>query len=347
MRGARRIFVISDFKDESPRAVFLEERRLVKGLIRLGHDVQPFSYRNILAQFNPFSGKYFRRYMPRFARRTADNVLAKQIEKYFPHIVLLLSMKYITPETVAAIRDAAPNAVLLGKDGDPYPETKPERIAVGRLMDIVVMPSGGRYLEVYKNAGAPRCAFIPFSCDPDIQYRHSVDEKWKTDIVFLGAAEHSRLPREHIRYTLAKRLSQMLNAKVYACFGRPKTEGMECFYALSGAKIALSINIDNSVYLYHSDRLSNIPACGTLELAKRVPGYELLFEDGKHLRYFDTAEEFFELADWYLNHEAEREKIAIAGMKRAHAEFNCQKIAQYMLDLIETGTYTAPWAEIL
>ncbi len=347
MHKAKRIFAIADFKDESPRAVFIEERRIVKGLIRLGHDVQRFSYRNILTQFNPFSGKHFRRFMPRFVRRRADEIMALQIRKYDPHIVILLAMKYITPETVAAIRDAAPNVILLGKDGDPYPETKPERLAVGKLMDIVAMPSGGRYLEVYKKAGARRCAFIPFSCDPDIQYRHTVDDKWKTDIVFLGAAEHSKLPRENLRHNLSKRLSEMPNAKVYACFGRPKTEGMECFYALSGAKIGLSINIDNDVYLYHSDRLTNIPACGAFELAKRVPGYDLLFEDGKHLRYFDTIDEFFELADWYLKHDDERERIAMAGMQKAHTDFNCVKIAQYMLDIMEKGGCDAPWSYVI
>ena len=347
MRRARRIFAISDFKDESPRSVFLEERRMVKGLVRLGHDVQRFSYRNIMTQFNPFSGKHLRRFMPRFVKQRADNILAKQIATYNPDIVLMLSMKYLTTDTVSAIRDAAPGAILAGRDGDPYPETKPERIAVGKQTDIMIMPSAGSFLKTYKDAGVPCCGFIPFSCDPDLQYRHEVDDKWKTDITFLGTAEHSNLPREEDRYNLAKRLYQLPNAKVYACFGRPKTQGMECFYAISGAKIALSINIANDVYLYHSDRLANTPACGTFELAKRVGGYELLFEDGVHLRYFDTVDEFFELADWYLKHEQEREKITMAGMQKAHADFNCEKIAKYMFDLIETGACDAPWVQVL
>ena len=347
MRKAKRIFVVADFKDESPRSIFLEERRLVKGLIRLGHDVQRFSYRNIMTQFNPFSGKHFRRFMPRFVKKRADNILAKQIKAYNPDIVLMLSMKYLTTETVLAARGVAPNAVFIGRDGDPYPETKPERIEVGQQMDIMIMPSAGRFLKTYKDAGVERCGFIPFSCDPDLQYRHEADEKWNTDITFLGTAKHSKLNRDEDRYNLAKRLSELPNAKVYACFGRPKTQGMECFYAISGAKIGLSINIANDVYLYHSDRLINIPACGTFALAKRAPGYELLFDDEVHLKYFDTVDEFFELANWYLKHEQEREKIAIAGMEKTHADFNCEKIAQYMLNLIETGTYNAAWAEIL
>ena len=40
-------------------------------------------------------------------------------------------------------------------------------------------------------------------------------------------------------------------------------------------------------------------------------------------------------------------KIAMAGMEKAHSEFNTERIAKHLLDLIETGAYDAPWAEIL
>ena len=347
MPKAKRIFVIADFKEESPWSICLQSRRCVKGLILLGHDVQRFSYRNILKQYNPFSGKHFRRFMPRFARKTADSVLAKQIKLYYPDIVLLLSMKYYTPDTVRAAREAAPDAVFVGRDEDPYPDKNPDRLAVAKETDIVMNTSGGRFLKTYKDAGVRRCAFIPNMCDPSIQYRYEVDDKWKTDITFLGVAAHSRLPREDDRYAIAKRLFEMPNAKVYACFGRPEAVGIDCFHAISGAKIAVSINIANDVRLYHSDRLINYVSCGTFTLARRVQDTDLLFEDGVHLKYFDSTEECFELADWYLKHDEQREKIARAGMQKAHADYNCRKIAQYMLDLIETGSYNAPWAEIL
>ncbi len=103
------------------------------------------------------------------------------------------------------------------------------------------------------------------------------------------------------------------------------------------------MNAVNSVKLYHSDRLTHYLAGGTFVLAKRVPDTNLLFKDGVHLRYFETIDEFFDLADWYLNHEAERKKIADAGMKWIHERFNCVKIASYILELVENGTYSAPW----
>jgi spore maturation protein CgeB len=58
-------------------------------------------------------------------------------------------------------------------------------------------------------------------------------------------------------------------------------------------------------------------------------------------------EEFFDMADWYLKHEEERKIIANAGMKLVHEEFNCTKIAGYIMELIEKHRYSAPWFEHL
>jgi hypothetical protein len=139
----------------------------------------------------------------------------------------------------------------------------------------------------------------------------------------------------------------MPNARVYQALGRPRIEGLDYFSALCGAKIALSINIYNDMRLYHSDRLINSVGCGTFTLAKKVPGSHILFEDGVHLRYFDTVEEFFEMAQFYLSHGPERERMALAGMERAHREFNCVRLSQCLLSLIDTGRCGAAWEEVV
>ena len=344
MLKPKRIFVIADFKDESPKSIRVSQRMWIKGLLRAGCDVQRFSYRNIMMQCSPFPSKRIAR---NFAKKKTDDLLVKQIKQYNPDVIFVLSMKYLDAETVIAMREVAPNAVFISRDEDPFPDQNPARIAITRQTDIVINTSAGRFLQTYKDAGVSCCAFIPNVCDPDIQRRYTVEERWKTDIVFTGKAEHTRLDRNDERYDLVRRLSQMPNVKLYGCFGIPRVEGLDYFYAISGARIGLSINITNDVRLYHSDRLINYMSCGTLALARRVPDTNLLFEDGVHVKYFDTADEFFELADWYLKHNEEREKIAKAGMQRAHTEFNCQKIAQKLMDLINTGTYDAPWKTIL
>jgi len=344
MPNAKRIFLIGNFKDESPNSIRIERRRWVKGLIRLGHDVQRFSYRNIMQQASLIKNK---RFAQQFAKKRTDKILIDQVKSYHPDIVFVLNMKYLDENTILAMRGVAPKAFFVGRDNDPFPEKNTARLAISKKMDMVISTNGGRWLNVYQEAGVPVCAFIPNPCDPDIQCPYEVDEKWKSDIVFTGKAENKGADCDISRYELLQKLSQKPHVKLYGCFGYPKTDGIETFYAISGAKIALSINRVNNIRLYHSDRLVNCIACGTFTLAKHVPDSDLLFKDRVHLRYFDAVEEFFDLANWYLRNDEEREKIAKAGMKRAHTEFNCVKMAQHVLDLIENGHYDAPWARIL
>jgi len=343
----KRAFVISDFKDESSRSINTQPRMFVKGLIRNGYDVQRFSYRNILTQFNPFSGKHFRRFMPKFVRRYADQLLAEQLRAYYPDIVFILSMKYVTPDTVRAIRAAAPGAVLAGRDEDACPEDYPERLEIARLLDVQLNTSAGRFLQAYKNAGVLRCIFLPNFCDPDIQYRYDVGPQWQKDIIFTGKATHARLAAKGDRYDLIEMIAKKPNCCVYGSFGVPRVFGLDYYYAICGAKIALNSNYVNDVALYHSDRLISYLSCGTFVLAKRVPQTQLLHQEQTHLRYFDTDEEFFELADWYLKHDDERRKIADAAMEHAHREYNCTRMVKVAMQLIEKGDADVPWKVIL
>ena len=344
MSKPKRIFIIADFKEESPQSIQIQQRMWVKGLLRLGHDVQRFSYRNIMMQVNPFSSKNFFR---KSSKKKADECLIQAIKAYRPHIILVLTTKYIDEETIQMIRKASRNTIIIGMDGDPYPDQNPARVTFGAAMDIFFTTGADNYLRTYKDAGIPVCAFVPNLCDPDIQYRYEVEKKWQTDFLFTGKPEHTRLEHDSERTDLVNRFSKLSNVKIYGAFGVPRVEGLDYFYALSGAKIGLSINIDNNERLYHSDRFINYVSCGLFTLARRVPDTELMFEDNVHVRYFESEDEFFDLAGWYLKHDQERDSIALAGMERAHSAFNCATIAQHLLDIVDNGAYEAPWAVVL
>jgi glycosyltransferase involved in cell wall biosynthesis len=148
---------------------------------------------------------------------------------------------------------------------------------------------------------------------------------------------------DQIRQEVLSLLQNDERARIYGCLGHPTVQALDYYYAISGARIGVSINADNSVPLYHSDRFTHYTACGTMVLAKRVPDTERLMEDKKHVVYFDTASECMELINWYLGHEDERKKIADAGMQRCHTYFNPTRIAGYILELVERGRYEAPW----
>jgi len=341
MSKAKRIFFVTGAKDFTD-SLFKSDCRQTKGFIRLGHDTQVFNYRRAFLQAGPIMSR-------KFARRlcksyVADKLLVKQIKNYKPDIVHISFANYLDAKTVMLMRQAAPDAFFIGGDGDLWPELHRNRVEAAAELDLMLTAYEGKGINAYKDVGV-RCVFMPSTCDPDTEYRYEVDAKWKSDILFTGQTrhKHKRYPTEELRYQLISRLADMENCALYDCLGRPEIGGINYLYAISGARIGLSINAANDVKFAHSSRLTHYLACGTLVLAKRVPGSNLLFKDGEHLRYFDTVEEFFDLANWYLNHEDERIKIANTGMHHIHTEFNCEKIAKYTMDLIEKGNYTAPW----
>jgi len=337
----KRIFCVLDTKEFTPKLLKTEHRRYMKGFIRLGHDVQAFGYRNAFHQAGPLmSTRWARKWCK---THIVDELLAKQIKNYEPDIIIVRFAGSLDVQTIKTMRQAAPNAFFVGMDTDPWPEFQGCRLQMGAALDLMITTYEGRWMDSYKKAGA-HCVFMPFNCDPDIEHRYDVSEQWKSDILFTGHEKISRkYPTDNIRYQLISKTATMPNCALYGCCGNHRIGGMQYLYAISGAKIGLSVNAANDIRFYHSDRPTTYLSCGTFVLAKRVPDTDLLFKDGVHLKYFDTVDEFFELAEWYLKHDEERKKIADAGMHYAHAEFNCVKTAQYVLDMIEKGKYHAPW----
>lgn len=341
MPKAKRIFIVEDMKEYTGKFLLSGIRKQVKGFIRLGHDVHRFSYGGAFWHIAPVMSKILSR---RWCKDRVDELLVRELKSYNPDIIQISFANFLDVDTIARIREAVPHAFMYGFDGDPWPELQKDRVPIGSKLDLMLATNDGKWLDEYRKAGV-HSLFMPNPCDPDYEYRYEVTDKWKTDILFTGKTRqtHKRLPIDPLRYEVISRLAKMENCTFYGCLGRPKIGGIDYQYAISGARIALSINIANDVSLYHSDRCTHYLASGAFVLAGRVPDSDLLFKDGVHIRYFDTADEFFELADWYLKHEDERIKIADAGMERAHAEFNGTKIAQYTLDIIEKGDYDAPW----
>jgi hypothetical protein len=344
MPNAKRIFVIADLKSHALSTLRYQVRMLLKGLTRLGHDVQCFSYPNVALQYSPFRKK---KWALKYGKKKTDRTLAEQIKLYDPDLIVVAILKYLDHETLQQVRQVAPNTPIIGHDEDAMPGSSKKRLLLGAQTDVMLSTGAGPFLQDYKDAGVSRVAFLPNMCDPDLQFRYPADKRFAADIIFSGKVTHGSLGGAGDREKILQRLSQMPNCRTYGAFGTEWVNGLDYFRAISNARIGLSTNYINDVPMYHSDRLINYLACGTFVLARRVPNTERLFKDKVHLRYFDTEDEFFELADWYLCHDDERKQIGAAGMAYAHAEYNCQRICGYLLDLAEGRDIDTPWKVIL
>lgn len=73
-------------------------------------------------------------------------------------------------------------------------------------------------------------------------------------------------------------------------------------------------------------RVWTLPANGVMQICDNKSYLGKVFELGKEVVGFDTTEEAIELTRYYLAHEEERKKIAVAGWKRTIDEYNEIKV---------------------
>jgi hypothetical protein len=340
MSKTRRVLIIADISLK-PAKIFQDQvLSFAKALMRKGNDARIFNYSGEIAKLSPFKSRNLSKFL---CKDKVDRLLCDFCRDYEPELVCINFPRLLDYETLVKIREAAPRAKLMGTDGDPWPKARPERLRAAKSLDILIATNDDKWLQEYRDVGVPLVSFIPNCCDPDIDYRYQVDDKWRCNILWIGTLQHHADTSYSLRRELVLKLAQRKDCAIYGACGRPKIEGKDALYAISGAKIGLSVNAYEPVRLGHSNRLTRLMAGGAFVLSNRFPGCELLYKDGVHLKYFDTIDEFFELADWYLGHEQERKKIADAGMTWVHEQFNCERIAGYTLELVEHGRYSAPW----
>jgi spore maturation protein CgeB len=340
-----RIYLIDDFKEALLRASLTFAHKLQKGLLSCGHDVLPFSYRDVQRQHSIFT---YCDFLPKLNIKATIESMTGQIQNYRPDVVIFRpAVRKLDEQLVLAARRAAPNATFVCWSISLYSGVHPNILACAKHADIFISSSAGQNLRQYKDAGVSKCAYMPYPCDPALEYRHKVDARWETNVLYTGQTERELPDQDPMRKELIRLLIKQKGLKVWGCEGQPRIFGMDYIYAVSGAKIGISINAYNNIRLYHSNRFMNYLACGTMVLAKYVPDSELLFADGKHLRYFETPAQCMELIDYYLSNPRERLHIADAGMNRAHEQFSCKNIAEDFLTLLKTGSYGKAWSEVI
>jgi spore maturation protein CgeB len=106
--------------------------------------------------------------------------------------------------------------------------------------------------------------------------------------------------------------------------------------ACSRSRITIGISGTSNVRKANSWRRTfNSMACGAFHLTLYVPGMEEIFENRKHLVWFNSVPEAIELIEYYLAHDQEREQIAEAGRQEILAHHTWDVRIAEMIDIYE------------
>ena len=275
----------------------------------------------------------YRKLAQRYGQSRMNEMLVKTAVKFKPDLIQLGKAKLIYGSTIERIHEAI-DACVIHFYGDFRLEPQPWVVDIGQYADCTLFPhKEDSLIKKYIELGVKSVSFILPGTDPEKFYPRKRGKIH--DIVFMAnnnspysGAYH---PRQEFVYAIAKKgfdlhlygngwqdLSDLPNVHLH-----PFVEEEEFAKACSAAKITFGVNGSNNERMHASWRRTlNSMASGAFHLTHYVPGLEDVFENRKHLVWFNSVPEAIELLDYYLAHDEEREKIAEAGRKEVAANHN-------------------------
>lgn len=175
-------------------------------------------------------------------------------------------------------------------------------------------------VEDFVRDGIPRerCLWLPHAAEPTAYPKREMIKK--RDVCFVGNVGDwnrvdllDRMFKEFPNFFYGKRLFEQA-AEVY-----------------STSKIVLNTAIKDDLNMRVFEALST----GSFLLTQDVPDMGLVFKDGVHLVTFKTIDEAVDKARYYIEHDAEREKIAEAGYKEFIGKHTYEHRLKNVLSLVK------------
>lgn len=302
---------------------FSEALKTIDNLDVLFYAIDLKSKKNAISSF---CVRFENHYMfGKFTRDTNHN-LFDMVQQCRPDVVFLYTARNIYSKTVKKIKELGCIVITYNND-NPFSEYYPKyfwRHYIGSL----------RYSDMaytFRHCNIEQC-LEKGAKKADVlraYYRDNVNfyipnpspSEYVPSVVFLGHYEADNRT-EYINYIADCGIEIGVSVHAYPHYDiRNKNiycqekSGTEYNIELNATKIALvflsKINKDT-----YTNRCFEIPATKTMMLSEYTDDLATMYEEDKEIVFFRSKEELVEKIKYYLSHDEEREKIAVAGYER-------------------------------
>jgi hypothetical protein len=313
------------FKNES--VFYSIDRKISNGLIRNGHFVADFSYRDLAKYKAPLKIK-------KFGIKKMHESIFKTIDNVEPDLILLGHSELIDSHTTKAIKEKYPNIKLAMWWVDWLKNLSSIQSKINYL-DVLFTTTGIDAIDDKLFNNNLKIVYIPNMCDSSIEsYKAFEKSIFQQDLLFAGRVD---LYREDFILKLKNSLDKNI---IFNTFGTSKDNlllGNEFLKTIGNSKFALNLSRDHDTSLYSSDRIIQLMANGTCVFSKSIPNSDILFNNSEII-FFDTINECKEKIEYYYNDDNKRKEIAYNGWKKAHDSFNSTRVTKFMLEVVFNDT---------
>jgi len=263
------------------------------------------------------------------------DVLAAQIKSYKPDILLNQAMDGISARFLREMKPYV--GLLVGQIAAPLPEGENYS-----CYDLVIS-SLNSFVEHFQRQGIPgklnRLGFEPKVLD-------ALDKISDTDIAvsFIGGLSRAHEERIRLLEYLCQRykiqvwgngIESLPNSSPICCHYEGQAWGRSMYQVLRRSKITLNCHGRWAGPYANNCRLYEATGVGTLLITDWKVNLHELFEPGKEIVAYRTAEECAELIKYYLKHDEERKAIARAGQQRTLREHTYFQRIQELVEIVQ------------
>jgi hypothetical protein len=274
----------------------------------------------------------YRWYRQRFGNKYMNHKLVQEATRFAPDLIHIGKGEHISHTSLAQIRENTA-AYIIHFYGDYREGVRQQLVDFAPVCDEILLYHWDEaQKETYRKLGVGNIGHWWVGTDPDIFRSRNVPKEY--DIAFFGN-DADFLPGHKARRELLKSLAEA--GFSISVFGngweslkgseniefKPFVDQDEFSSACSKARMTVGINAVNNIRGYASwRRLFNSMACGTMHMTSYFSGLEEVFDNGKHLVWFEAIEEAVSMAAHYLENDVEREQIAKVGQNEVVLNHN-------------------------
>lgn len=248
-------------------------------------------------------------------KRVINNAEILRVAKFWhPDLFLTFKGEIILPETVSELRKLGVKTVNWYPDH--LADTRENSTMIDSY-DCFIYWDQWR-TNIFHKKGLRKVLYLPFATIPE---KTPAPRNKKYQINFVGRWQPNKEPRISPVRDLGLKVwgdKKWSDSKLAYCYQGGPTTVSEMTRIVRLSKITLNIHVVEQVYSEGTNvrTFEATGAGGFLLVNKRKSLYEL-FNAGKEIEVFDSTEELTQKTKFYLKNDNAREKIAIAGWRRA------------------------------
>lgn len=265
-----------------------------------------------------------------------------QIKKFRPDILFIFDLHYFTPAFLKEARKYV--GKIVGEITSPI--MMPEEYFKSYDLLFSSLP---HYVRKFQEMGIP-AGYLPYAFESTILDKIGAWDK-QYDCVFIGVISREL---DRYRHPLLEKLAQRVNIDFWGHLQPPVTKsspilskyhgqawGIDMFKIYAQSKIAVNYHTKKvgKSFAWNEKYASNLrlyeaTGMGAMLITDAKENLGELFEVGKEVETYSSLEELVEKIKYYLAHDKEREKIALAGQKRTLRDHTCELRAKKLLEII-------------